>query len=155
MRGRAGLISAVGGLLSLAATTADAGPARGAWPGGAEPLRIRRSLLRPRGARVLTARGSSPVTGDLAPPVSGVSVELRGSGGEMLYGARVPPPAFDSNRRHTRFRYARTRGLVPAGADGLHRPLLRHAGDEGRGLLAGSPPALGAAPPAPRLPRLV
>jgi len=127
------------------------GPATDACAAAAEPLRIRRFLLRPRGARVLTARGSFPVTGDLDPTVSGVSVELRGSGGEMLYGARVPPSAFDSNRRHTRFRYARTRGLVPAGADGLDRLLLRHAGDEGRVLLAGSAPALVAAAQEPRL----
>ena len=127
------------------------GPATDVCAAAAEPLRVGRFLLRPRGARVLTARGSFPVAGDLDPTVAGVSVELRGSGGEMLYGATVPPSAFDSNRRHTRFRYARTRGLVPAGADGLDRLLLRHAGDEGRVLLAGSAPALVAAAQEPRL----
>jgi len=127
------------------------GPATDACAAAAEPLRIRRFLLRPRGVQVLTARGSFPVTGDLDPTVAGVSVELRGSGGEMLYGATVPPSAFDSNRRHTRFRYARTRGRVPAGADGLDRLLLRHVGDEGRVLLAASAPALVAAAREPRL----
>jgi len=175
VRGRAGLISTVGCLLSLAATIADAGvltayqadgsestrssemalggtgPATDVCAAAAEPLRVGRFFLRPRRARVLTARGSFPVAGDLDPTVAGVSVELRGSGGEILYGATVPPSAFDSNRRHTRFRYARTRGLVPAGADGLDRLLLRHTGDEGRVLLAGSAPALVAAAQEPRL----
>jgi len=176
VRGRAGLISTVGCLLSLAATIADAGvlaahladgsestpsdemslgggtvPATDACAAAPEPLRIGRFLLRPSRARVLTARGSFPLAGDFDPTVTGVSVELRGAGGEVLYGATVPPSAFDSNRRHTRFRYARTRGLVPAGADGVDRLLLRHAGDEARFLLAGSAPALVAAAQEPRL----
>ena len=176
MRGRAGLISTVGCLLSLAATIADAGvlaahladgsestpsdemslgggtvPATDACAAAPEPLRIGRFLLRPSRARVLTARGSFPLAGDFDPAVTGVSVELRGAGGEVLYGATLPPSAFDSNRRHTRFRYARTRGLVPAGADGVDRLLLRHAGDEARFLLAGSAPALVAAAQEPRL----
>src|SRR5437867_9553535 len=127
------------------------GPATDVCAAAAEPLRVGRFLLRPRGARVLTARGSFPLAGDFDPTVTGVSVELRGAGGEVLYGATVPPSAFDSNRRHTRFRYARTRGLVPAGADGVDRLLLRHAGDEARFLLAGSAPALVAAAQEPRL----
>ena len=145
MRGRAGLISTVGCLLSLAATIADAGvltayqadgsestrssemalggtgPATDVCAAAAEPLRVGRFFLRPRRARVLTARGSFPVAGDLDPTVAGVSVELRGSGGDILYGATVPPSAFDSNRRHTRFRL-RTHARARAGGRGRPRP---------------------------------
>jgi len=106
------------------------------------PLGVRTFMLRQGGGPALVAHGTFAVPAGFDPSSTGVTVEIWGDGGALIYRAIVPGSEFRTSPLATTFRYVRSGRHPLPQADGLERLVLRIAGQTADVIALGTTPAI-------------